>query len=123
MTKLNVLFITDDFDDLLLDILRSNIDNKMNLSKIREFKFIKNMDYVLVDYGLISNDEKQAIKVLRQYYNNDIKLIWCGGLHGRYNEDAKKLFPRLKFLHNLPECSLDDFYYTITRIEEGIDKY
>jgi len=34
-------------------------------------------------------------------------VIWCGGLNGRYNEDAKKLFPDRKYLHNLPECSIN----------------
>ena len=34
-------------------------------------------------------------------------VIWCGGLNGRYNDDAKKMFPKRKYMHNLPECSID----------------
>jgi hypothetical protein len=33
-------------------------------------------------------------------------VIWCGGLNGHYNDDIKRLFPKEKYMHDLPECSI-----------------
>ena len=44
------------------------------------------------------------------------KLAWCGAMSERYNSDAKRLFPKLKFLHDLPWAPLGDFGWLLDHI-------
>ena len=119
-----VLFISDDFDSMIMDrflitkkfvepgnIYYSKESNwlKFKIDLIKSFqdikkKKIKDYDCILIDYGLLG-DKKENIKIITDIHNKQIPIGWCGGLSARYNDDAKDMFPKLKFLHNLPSSS------------------
>lgn len=127
-TVKNVLIISDDFEDnpIALAIEDGNYyshkeDNiyKFNVILVESFNtpIYKKYDAVLVDYGFIGENgqEKMAIKKLQEVTRKKIPLAWVGGLPGHYNEDCKKIFPKLKFLHNLQASSTgaDDIKYLL----------
>jgi hypothetical protein len=61
-------------------------------------------DATVIDYGMIGDDGP----LLQRIYQSGSKMVWCGGMPGHYNADARKVHPRLKFLHNLPWCQMSD---------------
>lgn len=116
-----ILFITDDFDNNAWQIRKKlcesgNIfyDSKSNylkfkFDKVKTFEEIDNRkryDVILIDYGIIGDKEKN-IEFLESFWLKGILLAWVGGLGGsnRYNEDAKVMFPKQTFLHNLPSSN------------------
>ncbi len=123
----NVLIISDDFEYGLDNRLKNGDfysckeDNiyKFNAILVESFDtpIYKKYDAVLVDYGFItdSGEEKLAIKKLQEIVCKKIPLAWVGGLAGHYDADCKKIFPKLKFLHNLPSSftGRDDIMYLL----------
>lgn len=116
-----ILFVTDDFGNHAWKIRKELTEPgnvyygrksnwlKFKFDKVKSFDKIdhrKKYDAVLIDYGLIG-DKKDNITFLQKLYAKDIPLAWVGGLGGcgRYNEDAKKMFPRHRFIHNLPSST------------------
>lgn len=85
--------------------LKFDVDLAEEFSKVK----IKKYDAVLVDYGLIGNKHtKKAIEKLMDLHNTGAKLAWCGALSDGYSKDARYVFPKRKFLHDLPACSICD---------------
>ena len=84
--------------------LRFNIDIrrtfKIPVSKLRKY------DAILIDYGFIGR-KKEAIELLQEAKTKNIQLAWVGGLSDHYNKDAQIMFPRMKFMHNLPTSNID----------------
>lgn len=119
-----ILFFTDDFEDNFnWKITKKDVDNgiyfynnennflKFNLIRVKTFKNIINTyDCILIDYGLLDSQRrlKENINFLEKQFKNKIPMAYVGGLGGcnRYNEDAKFLFPKQKFLHNLLESDI-----------------
>ncbi len=116
-----ILFITDDFDKISWqskkklcepgNIYYNEKTNylKFKFDKIDSFENLdkrKKYDAILIDYGLIG-DKKENIEILQLLYSKEIPLAWVGGLGGslHYNKDAKLMFPKQKFLHNLYSSS------------------
>ncbi len=126
-----ILFFTDDFDQEMLDMSCSDGDFFYNdesnwcrfkIEKITSFKEVdrrKKYDVVLIDFGLLGNREKQGeeenIEGLRYFHNKGIPLAYVGGLPERSNAEARRFFPRIKFLHNLPCSSLSDMEFMLYR--------
>lgn len=139
-TNKKILLITDDFGERHYDNVKHlanegnyyyheednwlsfSFDLSGDFSKIPD----KEYDAVLIDYGLIGDSIyptgncDKAIKIITDFYKKGIPLAWCGGLVGRYNKDAKILFPDLKFLHNLPETDIghDSIMFCLYKIFE-----
>lgn len=112
-----VLLISDDFTDKDAAAFKKIIEpgeyfaeKRANIFKFRvdilsAFKNINIDKYhaILIDYGLIGGEEEEdAIELLKNASVKNIPLAWVGKFYNLYNSDAKKLFPKLKFLHNLP---------------------
>lgn len=131
-----ILFISDDFEGFVdygkitaEQHLRDKIshgeyysfDNnylKFDVDLAEKFSevTIKKYDAVLVDYGLIGNKHTEnAIEILMDLHNTGAKLAWCGAMSECYSKDARKIFPKRKFLHNLPACSIcgDDILWLL----------
>ena len=133
MRKLSkkLLFWTDDFDKYAWEFRKKKIekgnyyyDKNSNYLKfecdiiphIRYLDNRKRYDAVLIDYGLLDTiksgdgDSEKSVKelnieFLQDCFTRGIKLAFVGGLCGKYCEDAKRVFPKLRFLHNIPESS------------------
>jgi hypothetical protein len=129
-----ILFITDDlstwghkqYTDHLDFFNKESGEDRLGLkfdiiASFEDFKTCNGYDLVMIDYGLVGNSEN-AITILQKIYNTGIKMAWVGGLGGsnHYNEDARKLYPRQKFLHNLPSApiGIDDVLDMIYEIFE-----
>lgn len=106
-----ILFWTDDFSKLHWKIKRKAIekryeegDNDFKCDIVANLKFLdkrKKYDAILIDYGLIE-DKEPNISFLQECYSKNIKLAYVGAMGGSYSKDAKRLFPKLRFLHDLP---------------------
>ena len=116
----NVLIVSDDFDEFHLDTLKQLVEDgdyfynaesnyfsfKLFLVKdLQSIKDISKFDAFLVDYGVVGTDNN-SLEILEKMTEHFGCVIWCGGLAGRYNIDAKKMFPDAYFIHDLPECSI-----------------
>ena len=91
---------------------------KFKTELVESFKNIKitKYDAIIVDYGLIGGDEEDiAIELLRNCNAKNILLIITCALCLRYREDVKKVFPKFKFIHDLPVCDIgaDDILYSL----------
>jgi len=131
----NVLLISDDFGDRHFETVKSMFkrrngeDVKFNLFLAETFRKIpKNIkiDIVLVDYGFIDNcfnKIEYCLGVLDKFYLEEIPLMWCGGLYDNYNDDAKGMFPRKRYLHNLPSTSTSatDMFYALERFFKDVN--
>lgn len=121
--KKKILLISDDFDEDSFATFKKLVDEgnyfyaeesnylSFDVKHIQSFEHIKNnalKEYgaYLIDYGLVGND-KNNVELIRKMTDDFGIVIWCGGLNGRYNEEAKRLFPNRKYLHDLPECSIE----------------
>jgi hypothetical protein len=128
----NILFISDDFNSSIKEYdnfkpLKELVeDNNYNLFLANRFDKINNKikyDAVFIDYGFIDNcfnTLEYCLKKIEDFHKTGVKLVWCGGLPTKYNNDAKITFPKLKYLHNLPFCSTayDDVIFTLDKIFE-----
>lgn len=116
MKNKKVLWITDDqidHADLHINIFkRFNLD----LTLTEKFYYKKDFDLVLVDYGNLGNYEN-AVEILREYYLQNIPILWTGGLGGsyRYENDCKKMFPKEKWLHKVESWELRDIHFFVSR--------
>ena len=68
-------------------------------------------DAVFIDYGFIDNCHTATdwnLDIIKEYHKKNIPLVWCGGLgeYNRYNNDARSMFPKKKYVHNLPSCGI-----------------
>lgn len=123
-----ILFITDDFSQTDFEFKCSccehgiyfyNAENnwlKFKFEMADSFARFVSFDYdaILIDYGLLGDDANSIDKLFKAHEKH-IPLAWVGGLGGWYNTDVKRMFPKLKFLHNLPETgvSSDDILYLL----------
>ena len=130
----NVLFITDDIRESLKDNIKEKFKqgnyyydeelNKYSFDVIIQESFSDNIDkkwdVILIDFGLLDDNKKliSNIEILKLFYRKKIPMIWCGGLSNRYNGEAKLLFPKLKFLHDIPSVGLDndDIMYELYQV-------
>lgn len=117
----NVLLISDNFKDKDAEVFKKKVEPgeyysgkqanlfRFNIDIINSFKNIDVTKYhiILVDYGLIGDEEENAIELLKKASVKKIPLAWVGKFYNLYNNDAKKVFPKLKFLHNLPSSSTE----------------
>jgi len=85
----------------------NNLKFKLDIIESWHNLKVAKYDAILVDYGFVGgDDEEKAIEVLQDIAIKKIPLAWCGAMAGRYREDVKKLFPKLRFLHDLPFCGI-----------------
>lgn len=87
-------------------------------------KFLSTVDVVLVDYGMIGNFE-ESVHILQQFYAAGIPIFWMGGLscNEYYEHDCLRMFPRIKFMHQIKSISLRDFHVSLERYFTGTDDY
>lgn len=110
-----VLWISDDIRDSEL-----YSDEDVSYTSLKEFKYIKGYDLILVDYGFLGGRtkddeiEKNNIDVLRKYYFEKVPIFWTGGLSHMYVEKCKKDFPKIKFLHNIKSFDLQDITFWVS---------
>lgn len=84
-------------------------------------------DIIIIDYGLVGGifrdryEEKERLKLLQEFKADKKTLIWGGAMTHYILSSAKREFPKLKFLHNLPVVGLepDDIKHTLYIIFEG----
>lgn len=113
----NILLISDDFKENDIAAFKKVVEPgnyyyereanifRFNIDILSTFRNINIDKYhaILIDYGFIGGDEEEdAIELLKNARVNNIPLAWVGKFYNLYNSDAKKVFPKLKFLHNLP---------------------
>lgn len=133
--RINVLFVSDDFDKSSFDVLATLIKGgKFYYNASSNFLRIKsklidtsrrNMfseidvsgyDVIFVDYGLIHsigwhesipNADRNA-RVIKSWYDKGIPIIWCGGLGDSnwYRDDAAKTFPEFPEFQKFRSCSI-----------------
>ena len=117
-----ILRITDDQDNLQLgtSCYSSNIEYTGKV--INKFQFLKSYDAILIDYGMMGNF-KNSVDILRKYYFAGIPMFWCGGLSSKYEDDCKKVFPDIKFLHQIKSIELQDPATSLDRYFWGTDDY
>ena len=118
-TVKNILIVSDDFlypkltkkscepGDIYYNDDKNWLRFKIDIKKTFKVPRISKYDAILVDYGFIGRKE-EAIELLQDAYTKGIPLAWVGGVPPRYNKDAQIVFPRMKFIHNLPTSSIDD---------------
>lgn len=109
----NILIISDDFyypdlakkgcepGDIYYDDTKNWLRFKLDIKKTFKISKISMYDGILIDYGFIGRKE-EAIELLQEAKTRNIQLAWIGGLPEHYNKDAQAMFPRLRFIHNLP---------------------
>ncbi|HED05815.1 MAG TPA: hypothetical protein ENI61_03930 [Ignavibacteria bacterium] len=125
----NILFISDNFRDSQYNYFNSlkelvEENGKYKIFLANRFSRINNkimFDAVFIDYGFIDNcfnTFQYCLNKIEMFYKNNIIIVWCGGLPKKYNDDAKQLFPKLKYLHNLISCrsSYDEVIFTLDKI-------
>jgi len=125
--RLKVLWITDDYE-------RGNTQNSfketskhwfIDLYFSNVFKYKPGFDVVMIDYGMLGgeikgdSEELRKIRVLQDYNATDIKMVWCGGLSGRYQESSIIDFPINKFMHKIKDLRLNEFYVCLHRWQCG----
>lgn len=135
----NILLISDNFKEKDAENFKKIVepgeaysDKKaniftFNIDILSSFKNINVNKYsaILVDYGIIGGDEEEeAIGLLKNASIKNIPLAWVGKFYNLYNSDAKKMFPKLKFLHNLPSSGTDardvlKLLYSLVKINSG----
>jgi hypothetical protein len=113
-----VLYITDDLADSQKDHIHKYMDGDYGLTIVDDDNW-KKMNYLLydiiiMDYGMLGDEEN----LLRKMKQSGAKLGWCGAMSERYNEDAKRHFPKLRFLHDLPYAPIRDFGWFVDHIVE-----
>ncbi|MEN6620639.1 MAG: hypothetical protein ABFD50_03680 [Smithella sp.] len=138
-SKKCILLISDDFTDKDAENFKKKIEPgeyysreeanifKFSVDIINSFKNIDIDKYqaILVDYGVIGGDEEEdAIELLKNASVKNIPLAWVGKFYNLYNYDAKKVFPKLKFLHNLPSSSTEEkdvltLLYSLIKIDSA----
>jgi hypothetical protein len=122
-TKKKILIISDDFGERHFENIKElckegnyyyheedncfsfDIDLVEDFEIIRDTPFLRRYDAFLIDYGLVG-DDKDNLEMIRLMISKGGCVIWCGGLSGKYNKDAKIMFPDRVYMHNLPECSI-----------------
>lgn len=108
MTRPKILYITDDLypDGSWLVEHYAPWYEIIIIPKKEMLTSITFADYdaTVIDYGMIGDDGP----LLQRIYQSGSKMVWCGGMPGYYNADARKVHPRMKFLHNLPWCEMSD---------------
>lgn len=119
--KPKILFMTDDFqDEFLEDIKEQNHMYEITFIKriinMYDYPF-SNYDAVVMDYGLMGEDTYLFQKI----YQSGVKMAWCGALSGRYNGDARRMFPKLRFLHHLLSADIDEIPWLFDTLFEDTD--
>lgn len=116
-----ILYITDDLSDFSKErwLKAMGDDYSLTIIDVPEWRnedFTK-YDAIVMDYGFMGDD----VYHWRRIAQSGAKLGWCGAMAQRYNTDAQRLFPKLKFLHNLPSAELGDFGWLIDHMFEKKD--
>ncbi len=111
--KKKVLYITDDLSEWGKEQCLRYMEDDYNLT-ICDTPMWRDLDFTLydaivMDYGFMGED----IYHWKRMAQSGAMLGWCGAMANRYNEDAKRLFPKLKFLHNLPWAPLNDLGWLV----------
>ena len=121
----NILFISDNYNRETF--YSASEDFKLFLAET--FREIPKVDIhaVFIDYGFIDNcyDKLEYnLGVIDKFYRKGIPLVWCGGLPTRYNNDAKIVFPDIKYLHDLPSCEIrqSDVFFMLTKLFSNTNK-
>ena len=129
--RLKVLWITDDYErGMTQNTFKQNAkDWFVDLYFTNVFKYKDGYDVVMIDYGMLGGNKKadkeemRNIKVLQDYNATEIKMVWCGGLSGRYEEAVRIDFPKNKFLHTIRSLYLNNFCVSLRRWLGGIDRW
>ncbi len=107
-----ILWITDDQINHK-EVYTENWKETGKLILTKDFILLENIDFVIVDYGNLSN--LNNVNILKQYYLKNTPIVWSGGFGGtnRYSEDSKKVFPKEKWLHKILSIELSDLIWYV----------
>lgn len=117
--KPKVLFITDDLTDRYGEQIARNYAEWWEITVVEKLSELDNYSYAdyavtMIDYGFIHDEN-----LLRKIHASGTKMAWVGGLPEHYAADAKRMYPRCKFLHNLPCANLSDIGWLLETMLEG----
>ena len=97
------------------------------IETFKDFKSCDGYDAVLIDYGLVGEGAvgggEEALKKLQQMYVSGTKMAWCCAMAGYVRDDIKKVYPKMRFLHALPCCSIgsDEILWMLYHLFERTD--